>query len=559
MEQRLRLVLFFFLICFFSVFVKLFFWQIVEGKRLSGLALQQYYTKLEIPAERGKIFANDNTPLVINQNSYLLYLNPRQIELSFTELKEKLKDAVSLPEVDLQNLSKKRVVWYPLAKNLEEESKNKIEVLAIKGLGFEESEKRFYPEASMSAHLLGFVGEDSEGMRKGYFGLEGFYENELRGKSGSRYFEQDAMGRPIPLVEETKEKTLPGRNLFLNIDRKIQFLAEKHLKEGIKKYGAISGSVLVMDPESGAVLAMATFPSYDPSEYYKFNQDIFNNSVISSVFEPGSIFKVAVMASGLDSGKVKVNDICTNCSEPRKIYEYSIKTWNDKYYPNSTMTDIIVHSDNVGMVYVAEKMGLDKFLDYLKRFGFYEATGIDLQGEMVPVIRERKNWAEVDLATASFGQGIALTQIQFLNAVNAIANGGKLYQPQVVKKIFEEDKSIVIEPVLKARPISEKTAKEVTKMMVEAVEKGEAKWAKPEGYKIAGKTGTAQIPIKGHYDPEKTITSFVGFAPADNPKFSMLLTLREPKTSPWGSETAAPLWFEIAKDIFRVWQIKTDD
>jgi len=538
------------------VFGKLFYWQVVEGKKLSTLAIKQYYTWHEIPAERGKIYASDNAPLVINQNAHLLYLNPQRFEITYAELEEKLKDLVSLPEIDLDGLKKKNVVWFPLAKNLSDKTKGQIEEMQLKGLGFEESEKRFYPEASMSAHLLGFVGEDAEGKRKGYFGIEGFYDNELRGKSGTRYFEQDAMGRPIPLVEELEEKTLSGRNLSLNLDRKLQFLAEKHLKEGIEKYGAVSGSVLVMDPESGAVLAMASFPSYDPGEYFKFNQDFFKNPVISSVFEPGSIFKVVVMASGLDSGKVKADEVCSKCSGPREIYDYTIKTWNDKYYPFSTMTDIIVHSDNVGMVYVSEKMGLDKFLEYLKKFGFYEATGIDLQGEMAPVIRERKNWTEIDLATASFGQGIALTQIQVLSAVNAIANGGKLYQPQVVKKIFEDDKSIVVEPVLKARPISEKTAEAVKDMMIEAVEKGEAKWAKPEGYQIAGKTGTAQIPIKGHYDPEKTIASFVGFAPADNPRFSMLVTLREPKSSPWGSETAAPLWFDIAKDIFRIWEVK---
>jgi cell division protein FtsI/penicillin-binding protein 2 len=208
------------------------------------------------------------------------------------------------------------------------------------------------------------------------------------------------------------------------------------------------------------------------------------------------------------------------------------------------------------MVYVGEKLGLSRFYDYLKRFGLGEKTGIDLQGEVVPPLRERKNWYEVDLATATFGQGIAVTPIQMLSAVSAIANGGKLYQPQVVSKIFEEGRTIMIEPIKRGNPISPATAKAVTGMMVEAVEKGEAKWARPKGYQIAGKTGTAQIPIAGHYDPEKTIASFVGFAPVDKPRFVMLVSLSEPKTSPWGSETAAPLWFEIAKEIFRLWGIQ---
>lgn len=552
MEQRLKLISYFFLISFLAVSGKLFYWQVWQRKNLSALASRQYYTRREKPAPRGKIFSQDNFPLVLNKKVFLLYINPQQLKLSKSELETKLKTV--LGEEEIKDFPR-NVAWFPLVKGIDEGAKEKIERLNIEGLGFEEYEKRFYPESSMSAQLLGFVAEDDQGRPKGYFGLEGYYDSELRGKTGRQFFEQDALGRPIPLVETWEERLIAGRNLFLNLDRPLQFVVETSLKKGIERYGAASGLVLIMNPQNGAILAMAAFPSYNPEQYFRFEPDFYRNPTISSAFEPGSIFKILVMAAAIDSGAVKIEEICSRCSGPRQIGDYLIKTWNEKYYPNSSITDIIVHSDNVGMVYVGEKLGLNHFYDYLKKFGFGEKTNIDLQGEVIPPLREKKNWFELDLAAATFGQGIAVTPVQMLSAVSAIANSGKLYQPQIVKKIFEDSRTISIEPVKRGNPISGSTAKKVTEMMVEAVEKGEAKWARPKGYRIAGKTGTAQIPIAGHYDPEKTIASFVGFAPADNPKFAMLVSLKEPKTSPWGSETAAPLWFEIAKEIFRLWEI----
>jgi len=555
MARRLKIVQLCFLAGFLAVLGKLFYWQILDHQRLGALAIQQYSTRREVPAERGIIYTLDDFPLVLNTKTYRLFANPSQLKITPAELNARLREIIGPDFTPPSLLENKNLQWLSLATEISSETRAKIEKLAIAGLGFDEEEKRFYPEASLSAHLLGFVGVDENGRSKGYFGLEGFYDNELRGKTGWRFFEQDALGRPIPFTLEAEEKPIAGRNLFLNLDRAVQFIAEKYLKEGIEKYKAKSGTVTVMNPQTGAVLAMAAFPSYDPASYYNFNSDLYRNPVISSVFEPGSIFKVLVMAAGIDSGAVRAEETCPICAGPRQIYDYTIRTWNDRYYPNSSMTDIIVHSDNVGMTYVSGKMGLDVFYEYLKRFGLGEKTGIDLQGELAAPLREKKNWYEIDLATASFGQGIAVTPIQMLAAVSAIANGGTLYQPQVVKKIIGEGRSVEIDPVVKGHPISPATAKIVTQMMIHAVEEGEAKWAKPAGYSIAGKTGTAQIPIAGHYDPEKTLASFIGFAPADHPRFVMLVTLSEPQTSPWGSETAAPLWFNIAKEIFRLWKI----
>jgi len=236
--------------------------------------------------------------------------------------------------------------------------------------------------------------------------------------------------------------------------------------------------------------------------------------------------------------------------------EYKIRTWNDKYFTNPTMNDVIVHSDNTGMVFVGRKLGLKRMIDYLKKFGLGQPSGIDLQGETTGYIRSEKSWRPIDLATASFGQGISATPIQLISAVNSVANGGKLMQPYVVSEIITEDgKKIVIKPEVRNRTISQAAAKMITSMMVDAVENGEAKWTKVKNYKIAGKTGTAQIPVAGHYDPNQTIASFVGFFPADNPRVTMLILINRPKTSIYGSETAAPIFFNIARDIIKYYNL----
>jgi len=223
------------------------------------------------------------------------------------------------------------------------------------------------------------------------------------------------------------------------------------------------------------------------------------------------------------------------------------------------MTEVIVNSDNVGMSFVALKLGRDKLFDYLQKFGFGRLTGVDLQGEFTPSLREKKDWSEVDLVTASFGQGIAVTPIQLIKAVGAIANGGVMVKPQVVKKLQTAGWVKELPPVTEGRVISQKAAGEMTMMMVKAAQNGESKWIYQSGFGVAGKTGTAQVPISGHYDPEKTNASFIGFAPYNDPEFIMLVTLWEPQSSPWASETAAPLWYNIAKDLFIYYGIRPDN
>jgi cell division protein FtsI/penicillin-binding protein 2 len=305
-----------------------------------------------------------------------------------------------------------------------------------------------------------------------------------------------------------------------------------------------------MDPKTGGILAMSSYPNYDPAKYSEFEQRLFKNPAISDTFEPGSVFKVIVMAAGIDSKAVERDTICDICNRPFQVDKYYIETWNNKYHPDSSMTDVIVNSDNVGMTFIANRMGADKMYDYLSKFGIGKQTGIDLQGEANISLRKKGSWNIVDLATSSFGQGVSTTPIQIIRGVSVIANGGYLVEPKVVDSGNVKKQE---------RIISKEAADDVTQMMVEAAKNGESKWTSLKGFSVAGKTGTAQIPIAGHYDAEKTIASFVGFAPANNPKFIMLVTLKEPQSSQWASETAAPLWYDIAKDLFNYFGIQPEN
>lgn len=567
---RFKFVALGFLLLFGLLTVRLFFWQVIRGKELAAQAQSQYASGRRLSAPRGNILDSDGNPLAARADGYLIYAEIPHLKESPKEVAEKLapffvadlsdRQAV-LNEIDrIENLLfKKETVWIPVKQRVTPEVKKNIEALGLTGIGFEQEEVRAYPEASAAAHLLGFVGKDDQGADKGYFGLEGFYDLTLAGRAGFEKREADARGTPILLGSSTEIAALFGVDLLTNLDKAIQRVIDKRLLEGIQKYGAKGGTAVVVNPKTGAILASSSYPSYEPGLYWQYGNDYFRDPLVSDSFEPGSVFKIVVMAAALDSGAVTPETICDACAGPLKLDKYTIETWNKKYNPNENMTEVIVHSDNVGMSFVGQKLGADKLYDYLDKFGFGKLTGIDIQGEITPEPRLKGSWNIVDLATTSFGQGIAITPIQMIKAVSIIANGGVSITPYVVKKLQGENWNEDVSPKRGERVISPETASEITTMMVEAAKYGESKWTNTPGFSVAGKTGTAQIPIAGHYDPEKTNASFVGFSPATDPKFAMLVTLKEPQSSVWASETAAPLWYSIAKDLFIYFGIAPQD
>ncbi len=540
---KINLLLGVFLLFFLIIIGKLFYLQIINP-RSSNI---DYLKTQKILPERGKIYDHNNKPLVLNQNSYLLYIEPKKIK-DKEYLVEKLDQILELGEASIEAKIDPSKDWVAVTSGIDEEKKKTITDLKLDGVGFEYGMRRYYPEASLSAHLAGFVGKDDRGEDVGYFGLEGFYDKDLKGLPGFIESERDLLGQPIFIGTQEKVSAENGRDLTLTIDKTVQEIIKKKLKEGIENYQANSGCVIVADPKNMEILGMACLPDYDPENYFKSSEDFFKNPAISDLYEPGSIFKPLIMAAALEEKKIKPNDYYHEDGAVT-IGEYTIKTWNDEYEGKISMTRILEKSSNVGMVYVGEKLGDEKLFKYFTKYGFGETTDIDLQGENSGFIKAKQNWYPIDYATATFGQGIAVTSIQMLRAFASIINGGNLFRPYVVKEITSLGDEKEIKPKLIRKIVSQNTSEVIKKMLVSTVENGEFKWAKPKGYSIGGKTGTAQIPIKGHYDPTKTVASFIGFAPSDEPKFIALVTLKEPKASPWGSETAAPLFFEIAKEL----------
>ncbi len=555
MSWRYRFTLLFFLLFFALIIMRLFYWQVVRAQELSAIGQAQYDQQVVSEAQRGEIKTSDGFSIAADKLAYLVYINPKVVKNKDSESDAlgKLLDIKSATVSALLSLNK---FWVPIKSSVDNNVKEKISAKNLPGVGFEEQTVRYYPEASMAAQLLGFVGKDARGNDQGYFGLEGYYDRQLSGKNGYAIVVHDASGHPILAKMNNSTVKVDGRDLVLHIDRRIQYMLDTELKKGISAYGAKSGMAAVMDPKTGAILAMSSFPDFDPSHYQNYPDSTYINPFITDTYEPGSTFKPLIMSAAMNAGLIQPNTQCDICSGPVPIGGYQLHTWNDHYFPNTSMTDVIVHSDNTGMVFVGEKLGLDRMLDYMQKFGIGDMTGIDLQGEEAPGLRAKDQWHPIDLATASFGQGIVVTPMELLDAVDAIANNGKRMQPQIVAAVQTPDgQTISIPPKEINQPISATTAQVMSQIMVDAADEGEASFARIKGYNIAGKTGTASIPVAGHYDPTKTIASYVGFGPAENPRFAMLVVLNQPSSSIYGAETAAPVFYAVAKDILMYYGI----
>jgi len=554
MLTRSRFFLILFLFLFLIIFLRLFQLQILNH---SSSKIFDYLAERKILPERGRIFDRLLNPLALNNNGYLLYFEPKRINDRYKSIK-KISTILGIDEASLSSKFNKEKDWVAVTM-VTKEKKEEIEKLKISGLGFDYVLKRDYPEASLAAHILGFVGKNYHGEDIGYFGIEGYYNKDLLGLPGFIQSEKDLLGRPILIGKQEMIEPENGRDLVLTIDKNIQGMIKEKLKKGIERYQAESGCVITADPFSMAILALVCLPDYDPKNYFLFSEEYFKNPAISDLYEPGSVFKPLIMAAAINEKKIKPNDFY-NETGPIAIGEYSIRTWDNKYEGKISMTRILQKSSNVGMVYVGRKLGDVKLYEYLKKYGFGQPTGIDLQGEVSGYLKPKSQWYPIDFATVTFGQGIAVTPIQMIRAFAALINGGEIFRPYVVLKIISsENKEKIIKPKKERQVITNITSEIIKKMLMEVVESGEVKWAKPKGYTLGGKTGTAQVPIKGYYDPQKTIASFIGFGPVKKPKFLALVILKQPKTSPWGSETAAPLFFEIAKELLIYYNIAPDN
>lgn len=579
-KNRLKFLQVFFFIFAIALLLRLFYWQILQSDQLSAQAESQHFNAYEIPGKRGEIKTSDSFALVANRPTYTIYASIKELDESPQELtklltplffayeKEEKITALGQKEEDLlrakikedleANLSNDKLVWVALKKRVDSKLMEEIKKLDLKGIGFQATQDRYYPEGSLAAQLVGFVGSDSTGSDQGYFGLEGYYNAELKGRAGRFKEEVDSFGRPILVGKKVGVEAENGRSLLTTIDRTVQYIVEKKLEDGMKKYGTKTASALVMDPKTGAILAAVNLPAYDPARFEQYEDTLYKNPIVGDAYEPGSTFKVITMAAALNESKITPDTRC-ECSGPINIGGYSIKTWNNKYFPNTTMTEVLQHSDNIGAAYAASQIGEEKFAEYIRNFGFGETTGIDLEEEASGLVKAPQESQPIDLVTNAFGQGIGVTMVQVVQAVGAVANEGKMMKPHIVSEIQGEKGSVEIKPEVVRVVIKKETALQLTEMLIKAVEGGEARRIIPHGYRVAGKTGTASVPIDGHYDASKTVPSFVGFGPAEDPKFVMLVRYTEPSAPfQYGSETAAPTFFEITKELFNYYGIAPD-
>lgn len=545
----IRALLYFFFIVFIAILVKLFFLQVLQPTQNGTDYLQSF----KLLPNRGKIYDRNGLPLAVNQTTYLLYVEPKLMK-DKKDMVQKLDTVLHVGEATLSERINDKKVWVPIKHNLPQETRDQILALKLKGLGFENEPIRYYPESSLSAHLLGFIGKNDQGDDTGYFGLEGFYEKELEGLPGYMKSERDVFNKPMFVGTQERVEAQDGRDLYLTIDKSVQNIVKTKLVKAVEQYKAASACATVANPKTMEILSMVCIPDFDPEKYYEASPEAYVNTTISDLYEPGSTFKPLMMAAAIQEKAVKPDD---TFDEAGAIFEsgFRIQNWNDKYEGEISMTRILEKSSNIGMVYISHKLGHDREYSYLQKYGLGHATGIDLQGEVTGSLRPQKNMYDVDYATAAFGQGISVTQIQLLRGFSSLINGGKLMRPYVVREVHQGTKVRKREPKVDQQIISERTSAIMRKMLQSVVENGEVKYKFPKEYKIGGKTGTAQVAVQGKYDASKTIASFIGFAPVEDPQFIALVVVREPKASIWGSETAAPVFFDIAKDLFVYYNI----
>ncbi len=549
-------MIFFFVVVFgLLIIARLYFLEVINGDYYRALAQGQQKTVKRI-SERGRIFFKGGQILATNKKGKYLFISPKEISDKETTAKE-ISEIVGLPEKEILKKTMEDNYFELIKKRLTLDEAEKLKKQKLKGVYLGDTIFRDYPQGLFASQVVGFLNDAGEGQ----YGVEGYYDQSLKGEKKIEGL-KTPWGQLTSLINNNSNAT----DIWLTIDYPIQFKAEELLKKAKDDFDIRSGQIIVIEPNTGKILALANFPNFDPNKYEEYalakKTVIFQNSAIQKLFEPGSCFKPITMAAALEEGKVTPETIYEDKGvvwlNGRPIYNFARKKWGKR-----TMTEVLEKSINTGAIFAERKLGNEEFLKYIKKFGILEATGIDLEGEVFSKNRRLAKGRDIDFATASFGQGIEMTPIQLVRAFCAIANGGKMVRPYVAERFSQNGKVFKTKPLIEAQEvISSKTAYQLTKMLVSVVENGFGKKAKIPGYYVAGKTGTSQIPFsalginrKGYSN--ETWQSFIGFAPAYDPKFLILVKLDNPKSR--SSEySAVPIFHDLARYIIDYRQIPPD-
>ncbi|MFQ3646527.1 MAG: penicillin-binding protein 2 [Anaerolineae bacterium] len=511
-----------------------------------------------LPAERGIIYDRDGEPLAFNTIEYEVGVSANLIVPSRrVEVARQLAVILNIDEVRILNQLNTNAPWQLIARPVSAEVGQRIADLNIFGIILNPIQKRYYPQGDLAGQIIGFTIPDNNDVSRGALGVEGFYNAVLAGQT----LTEQVRNVPFELPDNERQTAQRGTSLVLTIDRDLQFWVEEQLRLALEQTGSTRGTIILMNPRNGDILAMASYPNFDPNNFAAVSDPrLLRNPAISDMYEPGSVMKVITVAAALELG-VANTDWTYNDTGSLTVGGITIRNWDRNAYGVVDITTMLVQSLNVGAAQLALNMGPERFYNQMRTFGFGLPTRVDLPGEEAGIMRVpgEPDWSESNLATNAYGQGISVTPLQMLTAVNAIANDGLMMQPRIVLQKIDGESVVNSDVTALGRVISKETADAVTTMMIRVVEdENGVGLARLPGYSIAGKTGTAQIPTATGYEPNASIVSFVGFLPADDPQVAIIVRLDRPRDY-WGSRVAAPVFRRLAERLVILMGIPNDE
>ncbi len=546
---RIFLVAGFFVTGLLGVLARGYQLQVLKSEELASIAKAGYSGVVELPPRRGTIFDREGNELAVSVEVASVYAHPKLVKDRGKAVRELGRVLGMSPEEIGGALDREtRFVW--IRRKIPPEKAEEVKALGLSGIGTTVETRRFYPGREIAGHLIGFSGTDNQGLE----GLELAYDRLLKGPKLVLMQMQDALGRPFyvsrPTVRSEKGEARRMHDLVLTIDKHIQYQAQEALEQGVKSSGAKSGQCVVVDPDTGEILAMAVVPSFNPNVFSNYDPAEWRNRTVTDCYEPGSTMKAFLLAAALDKSVVSPQTVFHCENGKMKVASHVINDTHE--YGELSASDIVVLSSNIGAVKIGWKLGYRTFTDYLQGFGFAKKTGIGLPGEREGFIRPADQARQVDQANLYFGQGMTVTSVQLVTAMAAIANGGRLMRPYVVREVRTPEGGVVerIPPQMVRRVIPEDVARRVARILQGVVsERGTAPQAAVPGFSAAGKTGTAQKvdPETKRYSRSKYVALFVGFAPVEDPRLVCLVMLDEPKKSNYGGVVAAPVFSEVSR------------
>ncbi|HEU4962545.1 MAG TPA: stage V sporulation protein D [Bacilli bacterium] len=559
LRKRLIIVLGALAFLFVALIVRLAYLQMVQSPWLTAQAEDLWRRNIPVEAKRGMILDRNGEVLAYNSSAPTVVVYPAQVKDKPGTAQKLAKTLGMAEDKVLKMISKKTLIVYlqPGGRKISDEKAQEVRHLSLPGVYVTEEGKRQYPDGGLAAHVLGFTGVDNQGLT----GLEAWYDEQLKGERGRVSFFADARHNEMPLENDEYVAPKDGLNMVTTIDKEIQTFVEREIQNVVAQYKPDGVMAIVADPKTGEILSLANYPTYEPGNYREYPQEAYNRDLaIWKNFEPGSTFKIVTLAAALEEKKIDLDDPFYDPGY-YTVAGRKIRCWKSGGHGDETMREVVENSCNPGFMLMGEKLGKQKLFEYIYNFGFGKKTGIDLPGEGKGILFKPQQVGPLELATTSFGQGVSVTPIQQVMAVSAIANGGELMKPHLVKEWRDPDTNEVVEnvqPEPVRRVVSESTAKQVRETLESVVAKGSGRNAYLDGYRVGGKTGTAQVAENGAYKSGHYIVSFIGMAPVDNPRLVAYIAIDNPHAPLiFGGVIAAPVVGNILGDALHYLDVPT--